>query len=673
MSSHPLFSLFVCLLVGAALPASEPLPLSEAEHAWVAAHPVVCIQMGDNSPPFELRRDGQWQGLSYDMLLAACRRIGLRVEVQDVSWNTALAGIATGTSVDLILAVTRSPERERQMLLTAGYLDFPQVIVADRRRMFVSAIADLRGSTVAVERNYVMESWLRRDLPSAHFFTPPDTLPALQAVSDGRADAYVGNLAVATWLIDHHGLINLGVAAPSCYGDEVFAMGVRKDWPELVALLDRAFMTMPDAERQAIRQRWLAVRYDFGLRYQDIALWVLAVSAIAALFVVQLRRMVATRTRELAGEVTLRRERESQLAEAQRIAHLGSWSQTLGDNTIEHSAEVSTILGTPPDHRLTTEGYLAAVHPEDRERVIVAHRTEAAGETPGELDYRIIRPSGEVRHVLRRSTVVRAANGCAVRVQGVILDITERTALEERLRQALRLQSLGQLAGCVAHDFNNVLTGIGGYAELLGTRTQDVQAKDYAARICGVVERAHTQTARLLAFARQGASTPVAFDAHVAIAAALDLFQAARPGLVEVNRSLTATATGLRGYRGQFESAILNLCMNARDAMPQGGRLTISTTNEDVDDPDRLAPNTVSRGPFLRIEVVDQGQGMDSVVLTRCLEPLFTTKGERGTGLGLSTVQACAIDHHGALRLDSVPGRGTTITLWLPLDVGLAG
>ena len=645
---------------------AEGLTLSAEDRAWIAAHPVIRIQMGDNSPPFEFRADGRWQGLAHDLLQAACRELGLRVEVQTIGWDDAIANIGAGNRLDLILAVTRSPEREQQMLLTRGYVSFPQVIIADRRRSFISGLSDLRHATITVEPGYVMEGWLRRDLPEARLICLPDSLGALKTVSDGMADAYVGNLGVATWLIDQHSLVNLGVVAPSGYGAEEYAMGVRKDWPELVSLLDRAFLHLSPDEQQAIRQRWLAVRYDHGLRTRDVVLWVLMACTVALLFIIQLRRMVAARTRDLAQEVALRREREHQLAEAQRIAHLGSWSRDLTTGALEGSPELHRILAWPPGSQFSLEGYLALVHAEDRERLLAAHRLEAEGRDPGEIDYRIIRPSGETRQLLRRSSILRDQAGQPTRAQGVILDITERSQLEERLRVAQRMESLGQLAGSVAHDFNNILTAILGYAELIRLKVGDPIARDLSKRIASAIDQAHALTSHLLTFARQGIVRAEPFDAHVAITATLDLVQAMNHGHLKMVTDLAATVPVVHGFPGQFQSALLNLWVNARDAMPAGGTVTLTTANERIDEPARFAPYQLQAGPFLLVRVTDTGTGMEPAVLARCLEPLFTTKGERGTGLGLAGVLTCIIDHGGALRIDSAPGQGTTVSLWLP-------
>ena len=661
------------LLLPLCLGAGE-FTLSPDERAWVAKHPVVRIQMSDSSPPFEFRDQGRWQGLAYDHLVAACDRLGLRVEVTGMPWEQALAAISEGKGVDLLLAVTRSPERERQMLLTRPYLAFPQVIVADHRRRFISGLADLRSATVAVENSYVIEAWLRRDLPDARFFTANDSLAVLQAVSDGRADAYVGNLAVASYLVEKHGLVNLGVVAPSGYGDEDFAMGVRRDWPELVALLDRALATMPQENHQEIRQRWLAVRYDFGLSVGDIVLWVVIVSAVALLFIVQLRRMVKARTRELAREVELRREGEA------RVRLL-----------IDRAPEAIVLLD--PETGLFVEANPGT------ERVYGVPRERIVGAAPTAFSP-VIQPDGETSADKSRRTVAAALAGgdpvfpwlhihpdgtevpCEVRLTALpwdgrtiircsVLDMREHHRHEEQLRRAETLSSLGHLAGSVAHDFNNVLSGIVGFADLIGATTLEERTRNYATSISRAVQQATSLTSRLLAFARRGAEKPEPFDAHAAINAALDLFGAMRSGRIELVRSLQAEPSRLLGFPGQLQNAVLNLCINARDAMSGGGRLEVRSSVTELDQVAiaGLAPYPMTAGPHLHVEVADHGCGMEPAVLARCLDPLFTTKGDKGTGLGLPGVHSCVLAHHGALRIDSVPGTGTTVHLWLPLPI----
>jgi PAS domain S-box-containing protein len=673
--------LVLCLGLAALTMAADSLTLSPTERDWVARHPVVRIQMSDVSPPFEFRADGRWQGLAYDSLLAACRRIGLQVQVTGMPWAKALEGVGTGTGVDLLLAVTSSPERASQMLLTKPYLAFPQVIIADRHHTFISGLADLRGSSIAVERDYVMEGWLRRDLPSARLLVVDDSLPALSAVATRRADAYVGNLAVASYLIDRHGLVNLGVAAPSGYGDEEFAMGVRKDWPELVALLDRAFAEMPPEELLKIRQPWLSVRYEHGLRYADIAMWVLIVSGVLLVFIVQLRRMVRHRTAELAHEVALRREREVHLAEAQRIAHLGSWTRNLASGGIVWSEEIRRIFGWPAGRPATAVEHLDVIHPEDRGRLAEHLRNVVEGGQPDDLEFRITRPSGEVRHLIQRCHLLDGEGG-ERRVQGIVQDVTarklaedERVRLERSLQHAEKLRVLGQLAGGIAHDFNNMLGGITGHAELLKVAVAGGQAlpaehvRRHAAGILSAAERAAAITTQLRVHARRDGMDAAPVDVHVLISETAELVRrGAGPG-IDVRLDLQSPASIVNGEAALIQTALANLAINARDAMPSGGILVISTGQVQLTG--ELAAGRsfgIKPGRHLTITVADNGAGMDAGVLTRLFEPFFTTKEYgKGTGLGLANVLACVRSHSGGIEVESRPGHGTTFRLYLPL------
>lgn len=293
--------------------------LTDAEKSWIAQHPVVRIQMSDRYPPFEFRENDRYQGMGYDYLSVISKRLGIEFQITGLTWSQALEAIQEKRDVDLLLAVTRSPEREEIVELTRAYLTFPQVIITRKQGQFVAAVQDLAGSTVAVEKDYVMVAWLRRDIPTAKLVLTEDTATALEAVATGEADAYVGNLAAASYLIEKKGLVDLKVAAPTDYGDDALAMGVRKDWPELARLIDKALGSMTEKEHRTIRQKWL--RCECGWRTLDVLKWILIVVGVALVFIVQLRAMVKRRTAELRGEVELRRKKEEALRESEERFH----------------------------------------------------------------------------------------------------------------------------------------------------------------------------------------------------------------------------------------------------------------------------------------------------------------------------------------------------------------
>ena len=276
--------------------------------------------------------------------------------------------------------------------------------------------------------------------------------------------------------------------------------------------------------------------------------------------------------------------------------------------------------------------------------------------------------SGDPRRMQVRIAPVQL-NTSLIAVVGAHFDITERFRNDEIPRATQRMATLGELTRDITHDFNNLLAGIRGYADLITFRSRDEQAHTYAAKICATVSQAQTLTARILGFARRDAVRRDFYDAHGVISAAIDLFTATNPHLVVIS-SLSAERFQVRGFADLLENAILNLCLNARDALPSGGQVHIASTVCAVDaaTASSLRPYAAKPGEFLHITVCDTGLGMIPEVIARCLEPLFTTKGEKGTGLGLANVHACVLDHQGALRIDTAPNQGTTVHLWLPLS-----
>jgi signal transduction histidine kinase/ABC-type amino acid transport substrate-binding protein len=670
-------------LAGALSAADPSLQLSEAEQRWIDAHHVIRIQMGDCSPPFEFRENGVWKGLAYDYLVEAGNRLGLTIEPTGIHWADALAAIQVPgpkRDVDLLLAVTHSPERERQALLTAPYVSFPQVIFASKQHPFISGLKDLATSRLVVEHAYVMEGWLRRDLPQARITALLNPEDCLNAVSSGQADAYVGNLATASWLIDKLGLTNIEVVAPSGYGDEGFSMAIRKDWPELVALLDKAIAAIPPAKQQAMHQKWLSVRYEYGLRTEDIVKWVVIVAGVALVFIVQLRRMVARRTDELKRQVELRRAQEAHLSESQRLASLGSWTRDVATGAIAWSDETCRIFGRQPGHQPTMEEFLAAVHPEDLGSLRV-HQAKAADGWPYETEYRIVRPDREVRHLLERCRCVAESDVRPARLEGIVLDITERKRAEEereRLERSIRhtekLRVIGQLASGIAHDFNNQLGGITGYADLLKGSLAGVPAerapvmRRYVDGILLASERAAAITGQLRVFSRAEGAVRGQLDLHQLIRESAELAARGTAGAMTLALELRASPSAILGDPAQIQTALVNLALNARDAMPSGGTLAISSRSLDLAVEIPGAHHfDFKPGPFVEVTVRDTGCGMDEAVLARLFEPFFTTKEVgKGTGLGLANVYGCLKNHGGAIAIESRVSEGSTFRLYFP-------
>ncbi|WP_337271217.1 ATP-binding protein [Oryzifoliimicrobium ureilyticus] len=248
------------------------------------------------------------------------------------------------------------------------------------------------------------------------------------------------------------------------------------------------------------------------------------------------------------------------------------------------------------------------------------------------------------------------------------IDITGQKANEEKVRQMQRLDALGQLTGGVAHDFNNLLMVIMGNSEaLLDSLAEDEQRRDWAELIVLASEKGAALTNRLLAFARRQALAPETIDLSALLAGVVQLLQRTIGEHISITVSAFDGPCHVHADRSQLENAVINLCINARDAMLQGGTITINLASRDILPEDKPPAADLASGDYVVLTVSDTGSGMDAATLMRSCEPFFTTKPMgKGTGLGLSVVYGFIKQSNGAISIDSTVGEGTDVHLWLP-------
>jgi PAS domain S-box-containing protein len=329
-------------------------------------------------------------------------------------------------------------------------------------------------------------------------------------------------------------------------------------------------------------------------------------------------------------------------------------------SSIFMSPQIESLLGyTPDEWAADPDLAVTGIHPDDRERIVALGREAREQGVPSRSEFRFIAQDGRTVWVLDQTIPVRDASGSIVSHQGFLLDITEQKQLEEQLRQSQKMEAIGQLAGGIAHDFNNMLTAITGYAELLGysfaegdSRLDDIgELKRAAAHAAGL-------TRQLLAFSRKQTLLPQRLDANEVVSGLEPMLRRTIGDQIEITLELEPGLAQVEADPDQLTQVVLNIALNARDAMPEGGRLTISTSAVDAG---------------VAIVVSDTGTGMDEETLEHIFEPFFTTKDTgKGTGLGLATVYGVVSQSGGRIEVESQPGAGSTFRVLLPRAAALS-
>jgi len=434
----------------------------------------------------------------------------------------------------------------------------------------------------------------------------------------------------------------------------------------------------------------------------------------------------APRDRQIAiifNDVTARREAEERLRASEALARanvervqlalaagaiIGTWHWDLPTDRFTVDEGFARCFGLDP--ALGRDGIplakiVATVHPDDQADLAAAMSAVIARGGAYAHQYRVCRADGHYYWIEANGRVDHGPDGTPLSFPGVLLDVEERRAVEqerdraitqlralnetleqrvdertaelmraeEQLRQSQKMEAVGQLTGGLAHDFNNLLAGISGSLEMMGNRIEQGRLKDvdrYMAAAQGATKRAAALTHRLLAFSRRQTLAPKGTDVNALVEGMLDLIRRTVGPGVQVETVGPADLWPALVDPSQLENALLNLCINARDAMPDGGRIVIETANRWIDG-QAARRQDMPEGEYLSLSVSDTGTGMPPEVVAKAFDPFFTTKPlGQGTGLGLSMIYGFAKQSGGQVRIHSGVGEGTTVGIYLPRHRG---
>jgi PAS domain S-box-containing protein len=389
-----------------------------------------------------------------------------------------------------------------------------------------------------------------------------------------------------------------------------------------------------------------------------------------------IEQTVAERTADLMREIDERKQVQEQLAQAQKIARMGSWEWDLVQNRVTWSEETKRLYGRKPeDSGSAMEICMERVHPDDLAMVNRTMSESLRTRQPFVCDHRVVLPDGTERVIEGRGQIQVNQRGEAVKMFGTVQDITEtkraETALrrsEEQLRQSQKMEAVGRLAGGVAHDFNNLLTVIGGYCTLCLQKMEPTHPLQKSiTEIQKASERAGSLTGQLLAFSRKQVLQPRVIHLNEVVRGMEKMLRRLIGEDIELSTAFGSPLGFVKADPGQIEQVLMNLAVNARDAMPKGGKLTISTANVAIDHKSNFRNRVLEVGEYVMIAVSDNGMGMTEQVKTHLFEPFFTTKGVgKGTGLGLATCYGIISQSGGDIRVYSELNSGTTFKIYLP-------
>jgi two-component system sensor histidine kinase EvgS len=655
--------------------------LSREERVWLTENQgrvILAVETG-YAPFVFLDSKGKTTGLAEDYMRLLESKLGIHFKRRTCSSLDDIFMKIRGREVHIVNAVTKTDRRSEFLDFTEPFISVPNVIIVRKERSGQLSEKNLAGLKVSMVQSYAVTEHLSQ---KGLGFVPdlvPDDLSALLNVSLGLSDAAVIDLATGSYLIDRKSITNLRVAGEVDYAIQL-AIGSDRREPVLHGILQKGLDAASDAERQEIHDRWInlpvyniMMDWRFWLALGGALCVILAVIVIIFVWNRMLRRQVAMRTRELADEKDLIAVTLDSIVNGvvctdvkARITIMNPAAERLSGWTAKEA------LGLPLSKALSTFTEMDRVPME----LPVGQVIDSGLTLPLSNLALLVSRTGEEHHVIVAAAPIRG--GADAPLRGVVLviqDITDQKRaeaqhekLEAQFHQSQKLESIGQLAGGVAHDFNNMLSVINGYSEVLLGETDPLDPRyPCIQEINRAGERSAALTRQLLAFARKQLISPKVLSLNDTVSEMHKMLLRIIGENIELLWKPAPDLWKVKMDPSQVNQVLSNLIVNSRDAISSVGRVTIETGNVFLDEPFcRTHPDSVP-GEHVLLEVADCGCGMSKETLEHIFEPFFTTKkvGE-GTGLGLATVFGIVKQNKGFIDVCSEPGKGTAFKIYLP-------
>ncbi len=660
--------------------------LTEEEKHWLEKNSDKLILFFDwKFPPIEfLGEDGEFHGLGADIIKAIEKRIGIQFHKKVYTdWAAQIETLKNGTSA-IAPVIVDTPSRREYILFTKPYVEIPVVIITSQKIRGTLTLDMLKNRRVAVVNEYATEEYLRKNYEGLFEIVEVKNIQeGLRDVSFGVVDALVENLAVASYYIQKEKLSNLRVAGNTDYVFRL-SIGVSKHYPQLFAIINRSLNDISNDELNLYHSRWISLDYS-GFMSEETLRLIKITGLFMIILIISLISLSWFLKKRLNSKITDLEQTQTKLQESEALSkaimdqsyqfiilidHYGKISEcnqkTLNLTGLSKEEVYGKFIWELPLWKDLDEAMkffddaikksLSEEFFRDEITIFDFYRNEHY------IDLTISPMTGEEQKVIY------------VIIEGQ--DITDKKEIElekEKLMQQLihsqKMDAIGKLAGGIAHDFNNALTAISGSAELLTLKLQDhPELLKFCQNILSSSQRAGQLTKKLLTFSRKNTLHFTSLNVHSIIDETVSILRQSIDRKIEIKAILNANKFFIKGESSLLQNALMNLGINSRDALPEGGEILFRTENILLDKNHSSPEFKIAPGEYIRIYVVDNGIGIPPEIQEKIFEPFFTTKElGKGTGLGLSTVYGSILEHKGQIHLKSEVGKGTEFIIDLPI------
>ncbi len=670
-------AVFLLWSSGSALPVSpdKHSPPADGSHAARAGVPVLEVSGDMDYPPYEYLDDGVPSGFNIDLIRAVAEVMDLSIRIDLGPWNRVRSRLETGQA-DVLAGMYYSPERDDHADFSVPHtLVTPGLFV--RQGSSIRSLEELQGRQIIVQQDDIMHDYLKKTGLTPHIIPVRDPSQALRLLASGRHDgALLSSKMQGLYIAAQYRLDNLESVAADIPPRE-YCFAVAEGNRELLHQLNEGLNIIKSTGRyKQIHDAWFGVYeqtrwWEESVKFLAMPLvFLIALIGAILLWSWSLKQRVDQRTREL-------KESEEHLKTLFRESPaIVTITSAVDGRFLEVNRAFERISGYTRDEVLGRSsrdlGFYA--DPDDRRRIV--DRMNRQGQVQN-IEINLRNKSGQSAVGLFSATpITLKGEPC---ILSVVNDITERKRAEEekdrleaQLLQAQKMEAIGNMAGGVAHDFNNILTAILGYTELAleSQKSRGAPDEKLAREIMEIrnsAQRAAALVQQLLIFSRREMVKPEVLNPSEVLSGMKEMLQRLITENILLNITSGEGVYPILAHANQIEQVVLNLVVNARDAMPEGGRIDIELSNTVLDEAHVANHPEARTGPHVLLTVSDTGHGMDAPTMARIFDPFFTTKERgRGTGLGLSSVYGIVKQSGGHITVSSRPHQGTTFRIYFP-------